>query len=91
MENIDPGNPDDYTDGHTPSPSEESVAKKKEGEVAISVDIPEDLRKTLEATFHELKLAEDKALTKKGLIAEALAEGLPRVKERRLKQLKKRS
>ncbi len=89
MERIERGKQKGYTPGQTPPASEETVAKRKEGEVAISFDVPKALHKLFEATYHELKLAEDVTLTKKGLIAEALAEGLPRVKERRLRRLKK--
>jgi hypothetical protein len=63
------------------------VAKKKPGEVALAVDIPEPLRRLLRTTVLELQLAGDD-VSLKHVVAETLADGIARTKARRLKALR---
>jgi hypothetical protein len=70
-----------------PRSSEEPMAKKKAGEVAINYDVPKSVQALLDQTYHELKLAGDEDVTKKELVAECLAKHLPIIKAERLKKL----
>jgi hypothetical protein len=78
-----------YNREHSKDRRGDAVAKKKEGEVAINYDVPEAIRRLLRLTCMRLEDAGDD-VTRKQLVAEALAEGLPRVEARRMKAMKKK-